>query len=770
MSKQKKSFIISFFFNRSIAVLLISALAFLAFYWNAYFSPDFKGMLGYETKDTLTELKAYFNAIDQGASIFWDSYYLYYTPTWPQAPIYSPVTILFLFLHKLSVFSNPKVFFIFYLVILAIIQVLCAYTMYLFLRWCSLNFMPSVLGGLAYAYNHQTFVFGIRHGYERISAIMIAPLFLLYFFKFLDSSSSGAKYRKYAALAALLFGLSLICNGDVKPTLFFALFMVFAAVLKRPFLLKNILILLLIFVLGGGLFLVQGLLTGYAYGYTLRSHESMDTILEYSLRPLKLLLTHISTSFTDRPDYPWENTVEFSLSFLLLAILGIFHLRRHRLGLLFAVTLIFCYVWILGRHTPLAPLVGFINYILAMHIPTRMAMLLYFCYAFLIATGVQYLSVCKYDRFVVACLFAVPAGVLILFLTGYSEIPARYVVFVFLSYSVLFLVTFGAIQRRFLWLIALFFMLERTTIFSTLEESNVCDPTKFYTYDEIYRAHPRVEAILKDPAHQEYRAFFGIKDFPDLFSHNFYLNAFGDGIRPLFAYFYLDHQWYPVSRIKDIILKDWSHPMWNLLNVKYFVDLHRYVDLDTERVVSRGLEKLRPVDPHLRINPAAEKELFVRYQSELIKDDESFLNNLRRNKLDLERVAYVNRRNEERLIKEVAGETEGEEKVEIISRKPDEIVAEVTVPRKALVIFSEFWFFPWQAEVNDKKADLFRAYNVLQGVKIPPGCHRVRFYFNSRHWKFVLPFIISYSLILLLVIYILYWRYLDKIFNRKNFR
>jgi len=745
------------FLTKDILVLLISTLAFLAFYWNAYFSEDFKGMLGYELKDTLTHLNAHFRAVSQGGTLYWDPDYLQYTPRMPQVPINSPITIFLLLLHKILRFSEGRLFLGFLMGILALIQILCVYTMYLFLRYLRLNFMPAVIGGLCYAYNYQTFVYGIKHGYERISAVMLAPLFLLTFIKSLDEGLSSARRRVYAALTALLLGVTFISNGDVKPTFYFCIFMVVTAFFMKPFRMRNVISLLLIFILAGGIFLVQALPTYYALQEMARGHESLTSIMDFSLRPIKLLLTHISTNFTDRPDYPWENTAEFSLSLMLLVILGLFHLFGHRMRRIVLVTLGVCFLWVMGKYTPLSPFLGHFMKLFALRHPGRILILLYFCYAFLAALGVKHLSSSRYNRRIVAGLSLLPIALFVLSILQPGKIPVRYILLLMGSYLVIFLVVFGILKKKFIWLISLFFILERATLFSTLEESNICDPTKYYTYGEIYSAHLRIKAILADPDHKNYRAFFGAEDFPDLFSHNFYLNAIQDGIRPIFPYFYFDEEMLRVKDIQEVIFADWSNPGWDLLNVKYLVDLDKYfASWDEEDTSKKGLEHLKVVDEHVRINPGVEKEVFVRYQAQLT-DDESFLKGLAAGKLDVKKIAYLNDADDSSLIKSTPKEIGGKEELSIIGRKTDEITIEVTVPRPAVVVFSEYWFFPWGVEIDGRKARLLRTYNVLQGVRIPAGRHRVRFYFNSRHWKFVLPFLISYGLMISLAIYAWYW-------------
>ncbi len=739
-----------------VSVLLISALAFGGFFGKAYFSEGFRGMLGYELKDTLAHLSSHLRALDQGSTPFWDPVYLQYAPRMPQVPLNSPVSLLIFLTHQTIGFPDQESLFIFLLVLLALIQISCTLTMYLFLRSRGFDYLPAVLGGLVYAYNHQTFVYGIRHGYERISAIMLAPLVILSFCRFLEEKTSLPRRRLYFALTALLLGISFAANGDIKPTFYFGLLLIIIALLTRPFRVSHLLSLLVIFALAGGIFLAQGLPTYYALGEIARGEETVASILDYSMRPLTLILTHVSTGFTERTDYPWENTAEFSLSLALLVIVGLAHISRRRMRVIVLVTLGVSYLWILGNHTPLAPLLGNLMKLFALRNPPRIMVLVYFCYAYLAALGVQSLDSGRYNRRIAGGLLLLPLGVLVLYLEYPGTVSAAYVACLFLSYLVLAAVAFGLLRRSFLGLIILFFVLERTNLFSSLEESNLGDPTAFYAYDEIYAVHPRVKAIIADPDRRDYRALFGAKDLPDLFSHNLYLNALTDGIRPIFPYLYFDEEMSRLRKLQEVLFADWSGPMWDLLNVKYFVDLERYFDLWGEEDSSRaGLDHLIAADDRVRVNPGVEKEIFVRYRAELT-DDDSFLEGLASGELEVEKVAYLNSDDARFLIVSPGPSPEGREEISVIGRKTGEITVEVTLPREALVVFSEFWFFPWSVEVDGEKAALARTYNVLQAVRVPEGKHRVRFYFNSRHPAFLVPTIISWGLVLILLLYCLY--------------
>ncbi len=738
--------------GRQIAlVLAISALAFLSFYGKSYFSPGFSGMLGYELKDTLCQVEALFRSADEGAALFWDPVYLQYLPRFPQAPIFSPVTLALLAAHRLFPALTGPVLLAALLAVLAVLQVLCALAMFLFLRSRGLGPAGSLLGGLAYAYNHQTYVFGIRHGYDRISAVLFAPLYLLAFGRALLAAPGSAARRRWAALSALLLGIGLVSNGDVKPTFFFGLFLALMALCQRPFSWRNLRLLLAVFLLAGMVFAVQAIPTLYSLPEQGRGAEPLDSILEYSLSLPRFFLTQLSTGFTDRPDYPWENTLEFSLVLLPLVAVGLFRLFRRPDRLLWLSALLLCFLWILGKHSPLAPLQGWFMKVFGLRHPARMAMLLYFLYAFLVALAVDSLSFRRSLRWIAGGTVLLPAAVLLLHLRGAGGIPLRGVVACSFSWLILATLAFTRLDLRAAWLIFPLFFLEKTALFSTLGEANRGDPTAYYRYDEIYRPQPRVEALASQPDRRDYRAFFGVKDLPDLFSHNFYLNALSDGIRPIFPYFLLDEELRRVREIQEIIFADWSNPMWSLLNVKYFIDLDAYfASWDPEDTSRKGLESLSRVDAHLRVNPGAEEELFLRFRAEPVVRDGDFLRGLREGEADIARIAYVNAADESLALRPAAVSEEGT--IRVSARRRDRIEALVDLPAPAWLVFSEFWFFPWRAEVDGEPAPLRRVYHVLMGTPVPAGRHRVLFYFNGRHWAFVAPAVFSSAVALFLAV------------------
>ncbi len=736
-----------------LTALLIFTLAFVSFYYGFYFSEGYRGVLGYENKDTLTFLQSYFNSDQAGSTLYWDPVYLQYTPRVPQAPISSPVTLVLILLRRANLFTTLRDLMPVYLSVLALIQIGCALAMFYFLRTSGFGFWPGVFGGLIYAYNHQTSAFGILHGYERITAVLLAPLFIAAFFRLLESAPRSPRRRFFTAATALLVGLALVGNGDIKPAAFFCIFLLIAAVFCRPFSKSNLVSLAIVFLLAAGIFAVQALPTVYSLPEQGRGEEPVEQMMDFSLSPGRLLLTHFWTGFTPRPDYPWENTAEFSMSMMPLVILGLFFLRRHRYRNIILAALVFGWLWMMGKHLPTAPLQGWLMRLTALRHPNRMAMLVYFCYAFLGALGLERLLKGGLRPVPALLLFAIPAIMLAFRLSGSGEIPLRFIVFSALSCAVLAGVGFRLFPPLWAILAALFFILERTTFSRPPEEITVTDPTAYYTFDEIYRHHPRVGAILADPGHRRWRAFFGAKEYPDLFSHNLYLNAFVDGIRPIFAYFYIDEEFRRIREIQEVIFENWSHPMWSLLNVKYFVDLEGYFALWDEEDTSRvGLDSLVRVDEHVRVNPRVEEELFVRYRRKVV-EDHTFLEDLNANRPDILTTAYLDAVDPSVEFENAEELPSGESVIEVLERKPDEITARVDLPRPAVLVFSEFWFWPWRVSVNGEDRPLRRAYHILQAVELDSGDKTVRFYFNSLHPAFLVPTVVSLGLILILGIY-----------------
>jgi len=735
-----------------LLILSVSVLAFLAFYGKAYFSNGFRGMLGYELKDTLAQLFGYLRALDSNSTLLWEPEYFQFSPRLPQAPLLSPLTWVILGAHTVFNLGTGTRLLTVLLGVGALVQLAAVWTMYFFLRSRAFARSGSLLGALVYAFNHQTLVFGIRHGYERISAVALLPLAAWAVFRVLVAGDKTRR-RGYVALAGLLLGLTFVLNSDLKPTAFFCIFFILAAIFHSPFRWRNLSGVALALLLALGIYLAQVLPTYYAYRVMNRGRETVAERLEYSLAPRDLVLTHVSTDFTPCPAYSWENTAEFSMTVLVAAFLGLLLVCRMEQKRIFLIGWAVALFWIMGRHTPLGHPLGWLMSHTGLTRPARMSVLVYFIYSVLAAHGLTCLRDRVYVGKRILLLLAIPALVFLLRILGPVEFSWRAVWCPLASGILIILISRGQLRPGFLWVIPGLFLVEQTPLLSSLEEANRADPTRYYAYSEIFQPQPREKDLLRRRDVSNFRTFFASRDRPDLFSHNYYLPGMVrmGQVHPLWAFFCLDEEFVRVAEVKGAMLEDWSNPFWDILRVKYIVDLDRYFgDWDEEDVSRRGLEHLRRVGENLWLNPGCEPtSVFFRGRTEVMPREE-FVRKLREGDLDLGSTAYLEPEYAGFSLPSAAPSTA---RITVTDSRPGEVTVWAEAVSPGIAILSDYWFFPWKARLDGEEIEAFPVNNALIGAALPPGRHQVQFYFDSWHPAFLFPIIFSGLLALALVFY-----------------
>lgn len=98
--------------------------------------------------------------------------------------------------------------------------------------------------------------------------------------------------------------------------------------------------------------------------------------------------------------------------------------------------------------------------------------------------------------------------------------------------------------------------------------------------------------------------------------------------------------------------------------------------------------------------------------------------------------------------------------IELTSYAPDEMIYRSSSSSDQLAVFSEIFYGPgkgWQAYIDGKEVDHFRANYILRAMKIPAGEHEIKFTFNPRSYK--LGEMISLIFSLLIIIALLYGLY-----------
>ncbi len=73
------------------------------------------------------------------------------------------------------------------------------------------------------------------------------------------------------------------------------------------------------------------------------------------------------------------------------------------------------------------------------------------------------------------------------------------------------------------------------------------------------------------------------------------------------------------------------------------------------------------------------------------------------------------------------------EAIHILHMSPDSSLVDVRLEQKSILVFSDNYYPGWHAMVNEKPAEILRVNYTLKGVALPPGIHRVLFYYKPTY-------------------------------------
>jgi uncharacterized membrane protein YfhO len=72
-----------------------------------------------------------------------------------------------------------------------------------------------------------------------------------------------------------------------------------------------------------------------------------------------------------------------------------------------------------------------------------------------------------------------------------------------------------------------------------------------------------------------------------------------------------------------------------------------------------------------------------------------------------------------------------DEKIELISYQPDELIYRYSARQEKLAVFSEIYYpAGWKSFIDDKEVKYFRTDFVLRGMVVPAGDHEIKFVFE----------------------------------------
>lgn len=394
------SYIIDFFLFVLIVVLLNDLI------FGAFYAPFFDG----ESSGAFMQFTYYVHALENGANLYWDHYLMLSSQDMPMSPLLSPVTLVMTgvaYLFGISELSSLAYIFAF---ISYALQALCAYAMYLFLRFIGLSRLAAIVGSIGYCFNYFSSAFGMQHGFFRLSALALMPIVFIFFVKLFNDRKNTLYYL---ALSGFFLGLTFVLNGDVKPTIYFMPVLVVLAYIEGyevHGLVRTTWILAGVMVLGALITLAQYYPILETLGEGTRSERTgylpslplspLNTLLGFSQNPFSMTMGFffphsffeyykINRTLGIAMTHLHEQKFTYGIYLFLLSSAGVFYrTKRH---LIWAVSLLVFILYILGSSTPLWPLFGFISEHSHIRYPTRAAIMPYFFFSIYAAYGIDVL-------------------------------------------------------------------------------------------------------------------------------------------------------------------------------------------------------------------------------------------------------------------------------------------------------------------------------------------------------------------------------------------
>jgi uncharacterized membrane protein YfhO len=93
------------------------------------------------------------------------------------------------------------------------------------------------------------------------------------------------------------------------------------------------------------------------------------------------------------------------------------------------------------------------------------------------------------------------------------------------------------------------------------------------------------------------------------------------------------------------------------------------------------------------------------------------------------------------------------EKIELVSYQPDELLYKYSAKEEKLAVFSEIYYpAGWKCYLDGKESKYFRADWVLRGMVIPAGDHEIKFIFKPASYYMGNKVSLASSVILILLV------------------
>jgi hypothetical protein len=173
----------------------------------------------------------------------------------------------------------------------------------------------------------------------------------------------------------------------------------------------------------------------------------------------------------------------------------------------------------------------------------------------------------------------------------------------------------------------------------------------------------------------------------------------------------------------------YSNNALNMLNTKYFIISGQMAPEINKNALGNAWFVEKPVmvdnanmeiSAINRINPAKEAAIDVAFKDQIIKSSFPVLEN---------------------------------EKIELVSYQPDELIYKYSTKEEKLVVFSEIYYpAGWKSYIDGKESKYFRANYVLRGMVVPAGDHEIKFAFKPSSYIVGNKISLASSIVLMLLL------------------
>jgi len=189
------------------------------------------------------------------------------------------------------------------------------------------------------------------------------------------------------------------------------------------------------------------------------------------------------------------------------------------------------------------------------------------------------------------------------------------------------------------------------------------------------------------------------------------------------------------SSSKDVFLGDHQSPILMMLGTKYIFSLDKLEESNLTLIGEKGQTKLYE-------NSLAFPRAFLVDEVVVGNSDEEVFDLLGqtdlRNKVILEKKVPLN------------SGPEGEKSAEIVSYQANEVKIKVNTSKDRIMVLSDSFYLGWEAFLDGKKAEIYRANYNIRAIRVPEGNHIILFIYKPR--TFFFSCMISFTFLFFLIV------------------